>query len=272
MKNYRNFLYGYLLADIFANLLGFLIRIFHQGFVLSELPGGLLSVVVLLLGLVMLLAVDKGYVYNMRLWALGLVWLGVLIADTAFTILPKAPLPDNGTYLEIHGLLVSLAKTIVIIGFALVTYRQNRKREDLSDYTLGVWANLFIWCLFSVFTFATTTLNQFGAIPTVASQAITWAGYGIVVIPATILFAKRVDRVYPWMLITYLCITIVRVIAGTWIGYYAQTHELTPNEIITWVSAVSGLINFAVLLFIILYYNALRLKQKKALAAADIQS
>lgn len=272
MKNYRNFLYGYLLADVFEYLLGFFVRIFHQGFVLFELPGGLLSVVILLLGLVMLLAVDKGYVYKMRLWALGLVWLGVLIADTAFTILPKAPLPDNGSYMNIHGILVSIVSTAITIGLALVTYRQNRKREDLSDYTLGVWANLFIWCLFSVFTFATTTLDRFGAIPTVASQAISWAGYGIVVIPAAILFAKRVDRVFPWMLITYLCITIVRIIAGTWIGYYAQTHELTSNEHITWASIVSDLVNFAVWLFIILYYNALRLKQKKALAAADIQS
>lgn len=267
MKNYRNFLYGYLLADLFLSLQRFLSHTFTKGFGMFGMPGALLPVVLLLLGLVMLIAVDKGYAYRMRLWALLLVYIGVIFCDALLPIISSSEVSAIGRY-SLFGAIVNL---VIIIGFALATYRQNPKKAELKDYTLGVWAYLIVWRLQSVFSFATRMLDTFAVIPMPASHAITWAGYLIATIPAAILFVKKSDHVFPWMLKIYLCIAVTTFLAYWWVVYYAQNHELTTGELVKWVPVIDGLAAVAAGLFIILYYNALRVKQNKA-SLAEKQS
>lgn len=266
MKNYRNFLYGYLLADLFLSLQRFLSHTFTKGFGMFGMPGALLPVVLLLLGLVMLIAVDKGYAYRMRLWALLLVYIGVIFCDALLPIISSSEVSAIGRY----SLFGAIANLVIIIGFALATYRQNQKKAELKDYTLGVWAYLIVWRLQSVFSFATRTLDTFAVMPTPASHAITWASYLIVAIPAALIFVKSADRVSPWMLITYLCITLALFIARWGIVYYAKNIDLPVGELVKWVPVIDGLAAVAAGLCVILYYNALRVKQNKV-ALADKQ-
>jgi len=72
------------------------------------------------------------------------------------------------------------------------------------------------------------------------------------------------------MLKIYLCIAVTIFLADWWVVYYAQNHELTTGALVKWVPVIDGLAAVAAGLCIILYYNALRVKQNKV-ALADKQ-